>query len=37
LVPSGAGRTMTKIPVGKTIARAYGFAFRDFLRLLGVM
>jgi hypothetical protein len=28
---------MTKIPVSKTIARAYGFAFRDFLRLLGVM
>ena len=28
---------MTKIPVGKTIARAYGFAFRDFFRILGVM
>jgi hypothetical protein len=28
---------MTKIPVGKTIARAYAFGFRDFLRILGVM
>ena len=28
---------MTKIPVGRTIAHAYGFAFRDFPRLLGVM
>ena len=28
---------MTKIPVGRTIARAYGFAFRDFFRILGVM
>src|SRR5579875_2060943 len=28
---------MRKIPVGKTIARAYGFAFRDFFKILGVM
>jgi hypothetical protein len=28
---------MAKIPVGKTIARAYSFAFRDFFRILGVM
>ncbi|HEX4272224.1 MAG TPA: hypothetical protein VHZ32_12585 [Rhizomicrobium sp.] len=28
---------MIKIPVGKTIAHAYGFAFRDFFRILGVM
>lgn len=28
---------MTKIPVGKTIARAYAFGFRDFFRILGVM
>lgn len=27
---------MKKIPVGRTIAQAYGFAFRDFLRILGV-
>ena len=28
---------MKKIPVGQTIARAYGFAFRDFVKILGVM
>jgi hypothetical protein len=28
---------MTKIPVGKTIARAYAFGFGDFFRILGVM
>ncbi|HEY2011472.1 MAG TPA: hypothetical protein VGH23_20960 [Rhizomicrobium sp.] len=28
---------MTKIPVGRTIAHAYGFAFREFPKLLGVM
>lgn len=28
---------MTKIPVGRTIAHAYGFAFLDFFRILGVM
>lgn len=27
---------MTKIPVGGTIAEAYGFAFRDFFKILGV-
>jgi hypothetical protein len=27
---------MTKIPVGRTIAEAYSFAFRDFLKILGV-
>jgi len=28
---------MKKIPVGATIARAYGFAFGDFFKILGVM
>ena len=28
---------MKKIPVGATIAHAYGFAFGDFLKILGVM
>lgn len=28
---------MTKIPVGRTIARAYAFGFEDFFRILGVM
>jgi len=28
---------MTKIPVGKTIAFAYGFAFGDFLTVLGIV
>lgn len=28
---------MAKIPVGKTIAHAYGFAFEGFPRILGVM
>jgi len=28
---------MDKIPVGQTIARAYGFAFRDFFKILSVM
>ncbi len=28
---------MAKIPVGATIARAYRFAFADFLKILGVM
>jgi hypothetical protein len=28
---------MNKIPVGETIARAYGFAFREFPKLLGIV
>lgn len=28
---------MTKIPVGATIARAYGFAFGSFLKVLGIL
>jgi hypothetical protein len=28
---------MSKIPVGATIARAYGFAFGDFFKILGVV
>ncbi|HVP83260.1 MAG TPA: hypothetical protein VMS78_00940 [Rhizomicrobium sp.] len=28
---------MDKIPVGQTVARAYSFAFKDFLKIIGVM
>jgi len=28
---------MDKIPVGQTVARAYSFAFKDFLKILGVI
>ena len=28
---------MDKIPVGETLARTYGFAFRDFLKIFGIV
>jgi hypothetical protein len=37
-VPAQSGEmVMAKIPVGETIAHAYGFAFREFPKLLGIV